>query len=268
MFNNKWINWGLGALSGIVFYVTQVILFYLGVSFLLSALISAVVSPLLVEIVIRMLAITWLPQARWFRRLNFHESILEGLWLERLNRDGKEHYSLFRFVYDPKGALANFAMVGASYDAEEFFKHSDWESSLLKATPTVGGFDVEYTYQATRSDGDGLPKVGYGMSRFNRCFDAMGNIENGSGFYHAAEEPQIYLCRYWLYRVDEKFKKLVGANQESLCSHAAIEDFLRKVAEHFKPSTPHFLNATSGEPERRTFCEEFQRSLNAKPSGT
>ena len=151
-------------------------------------------------------------------------SELEGLWLEDIDRRGQDHYSLFRFRYEPE--TSTYAMVGQSYFGNGEL-HSKWDTAPVMIQKRPGGYYVEYVYRARLSRGGDFERPGFGWSYFSRD-PATDRVTCGNGSYLSVEEHPPTECGYNLHRIDSDFLKAVGwPSRRRLTSEMEKEDLVR-----------------------------------------
>src|SRR5215510_1840370 len=230
--NKDWITNGLfAALTTASVYIVQQALTNQGVSGF-QAFAAVLVCGIAVGVILRFALTAWLFNLRLFRRWFKEESAMEGLWLEILDRQGEQHYSVVTFKYDVKGKGVPFSMSGDSFFPDGT-KHSEWGTSYMRIQNEANGFNVEYIYGADYKGHDakekGRPKYGYGQSNFRAMAGRPKHLVAGDGFYLAAESDHPFRCSYDLRLIDRDYKLKVRADNEGLTTEESLQRFILRV---------------------------------------
>lgn len=195
--------------------------------------ISILVSGVGVGVLLRLLLTAVPLKIQVFRRARLPAAALEGMWLELLQRQGTQHYSIVSFKYDPQAQTDPFTMVGHSFYPSGV-THSEWGTRFMRIEATAGGFSVEYVYEVETPDHKGRPRRGYGESFFRAPPADPRCPAGGYGYYLAAEDEHPFRCPYRLQRIDEEFKILIKAQSEALKTLSSMQKLVRCAHLHYR----------------------------------
>lgn len=230
----NWVTNGIfSALVTASFYFTQLTLEASNLTRVWTLLISVTISAIGVGVLLRYVVTSFPFRFFFVRQLFLPSSVLEGLWLEVLDRHGEQHYSIVRFQYDRNGTPDPFSMLGHSFYPDGR-THSEWETRLLRIKNEASSFWVEYIYVVDTPAQTNRPEHGYGESRFTEIPAKKNHPISGRGYYLAAEESQPFNCTYQLYKIDDRFKQSINGQLEKLDTISSMQSFILLADIYYK----------------------------------